>query len=103
MYAGLAKSRLQADDEIQRQAGKLVDGLTNQLDKIQALYRYASRDVRYVGVELGRSVMSRIRHERPCKTSTGTAKTKPRCSFHFSTPSGSKRIWPLSGPTTRGL
>jgi tetratricopeptide (TPR) repeat protein/transglutaminase-like putative cysteine protease len=54
-YAGLVKKHLHGDDEIQRQARKLVSGLTNQLDQIQALYGYASRDVRYVGVELGRS------------------------------------------------
>jgi len=54
-YAGLAKKHLQPDDEIQRQARALVSGLTNRLDQIQALYRHASRDVRYVGVELGRS------------------------------------------------
>jgi tetratricopeptide (TPR) repeat protein len=54
-YAGLAKKHLQAEDTIQRQARTLSSGLTNQLDQIQALYRYASHDVRYVGVELGRS------------------------------------------------
>jgi tetratricopeptide (TPR) repeat protein/transglutaminase-like putative cysteine protease len=54
-YAGLAKKHLQADDNIQRQARSLTNGLIHQLDQIQALYRYASRDVRYVGVELGRS------------------------------------------------
>ncbi|HVM47218.1 MAG TPA: DUF3857 domain-containing protein [Candidatus Acidoferrum sp.] len=54
-YAGLAKKHVLPDDEIRRQAHTLVKGLTNQLEQIQALYRYASRDVRYVGVELGRS------------------------------------------------
>jgi len=53
-YAGLAKKHLRPDDEIQRQVRTLVSGRTNKLDQIQALYRHASRDVRYVGVELGR-------------------------------------------------
>lgn len=54
-YVGLAKKHLQTDEDIQKQARNLISGLTNQLDQIQALYRYASREVRYVGVELGRS------------------------------------------------
>lgn len=54
-YVALAAKHLQTDDDIQKQARKLITGLFNQLDQIQALYRYASHDVRYVGVELGRS------------------------------------------------
>jgi tetratricopeptide (TPR) repeat protein len=54
-YAALAEKHLQPDEEIQMQARKLVSGLSDQMDQIQALYEYASRDVRYVGVELGRS------------------------------------------------
>lgn len=54
-YVALTKKHLQSNPEIQAQARNLVGGLTNQIDQIQALYRYASRDVRYVGVELGRS------------------------------------------------
>ena len=51
----MRKKHLQVEPELQAQARKLVAGLTNQLEQIQSLYRYASRDVRYVGVELGRS------------------------------------------------
>jgi tetratricopeptide (TPR) repeat protein/transglutaminase-like putative cysteine protease len=54
-YAGLAKKPLEGDDEIKKLAHKITSGLTNQTDQIQALYRYASHDVRYVGVELGLS------------------------------------------------
>jgi tetratricopeptide (TPR) repeat protein len=54
-YAGLMKKQLREDDEIKQLARKLTAGLASPSDQIQALYRYASRDVRYVGVELGRS------------------------------------------------
>lgn len=54
-YRRLAKGQLREDPEIASQARKLTSGLTNRMDQIQALYQYASHDVRYVGVELGRS------------------------------------------------
>jgi tetratricopeptide (TPR) repeat protein/transglutaminase-like putative cysteine protease len=52
-YAGLEKDRRQPTDAIKTKASQLVEGKTTDMDKVQALYDYVSRDFRYVSLSFG--------------------------------------------------
>lgn len=52
-YAGLAREKLDADDDVRTLAKKLVAGLTTDRAKVAAIYDYAAGQVRYVALELG--------------------------------------------------
>jgi tetratricopeptide (TPR) repeat protein len=107
-YVGLARKHLQADDDIQKQARKLVSGLTNQLDQIQALYRYASRDVRYVGVELGRSAYEPHLPRETMQNKYGDCKDKAALLVSLLNAAGIKAFMAIvrpnqDGPVDQGL
>jgi transglutaminase-like putative cysteine protease/tetratricopeptide (TPR) repeat protein len=52
-YWGLAHDKLEADEDVRRLARKLVAGLSNERDKVAAIYRHAANETRYVALELG--------------------------------------------------
>lgn len=52
-YAGLAREKLDADDDVRKLARKLTAGLTTDRQKVAAIYGYAAGKVRYVALELG--------------------------------------------------
>jgi hypothetical protein len=54
-YAGVLAGLDWNAAPVREKAAQLVQGHTGDLARIQALYEFAAQDVRYVGVELGRS------------------------------------------------
>jgi Flp pilus assembly protein TadD len=52
-YASLEKDRRVPSPEVRAKAAELTRGLTNNLDKIEALYDYVARNFRYVSLSLG--------------------------------------------------
>lgn len=52
-YAGLEKDRRAPSSEVRAKADELTKGLTNDLDKVQALYDYVAKNFRYVSLSLG--------------------------------------------------
>jgi len=52
-YAFLERTRRQPDDAIRTKAAQLVQGKTDDMDKVKALYDYVSRNVRYVSLSFG--------------------------------------------------
>lgn len=52
-YAGLAREKLDADDDVRDLAKKLTKGLKTDREKVAAIYAYAAGSVRYVALELG--------------------------------------------------
>jgi tetratricopeptide (TPR) repeat protein len=52
-YAGLEKDRRAPSPEVRAKAEELTKGLTNELDKVQALYDFVSKNFRYVSLSLG--------------------------------------------------
>ena len=52
-YAFLERSRRQPDAAIKAKAAELVQGKTDDMDKVKALYDYVSRNVRYVSLSFG--------------------------------------------------
>jgi tetratricopeptide (TPR) repeat protein/transglutaminase-like putative cysteine protease len=52
-YAFLERSRRQADDAVKAKAAELVQGKTDDMEKVKALYDYVSRDIRYVSLSFG--------------------------------------------------
>lgn len=54
-YAGLEKDRRVPTPEVKAKAEELTKGLTNDLDKVQALYDFVAKNFRYVSLSLGLS------------------------------------------------
>jgi tetratricopeptide (TPR) repeat protein/transglutaminase-like putative cysteine protease len=52
-YASLEKDRRQPNDAIKAKAEELVQGKTDDLAKVKALYEYVSRNIRYVSLSFG--------------------------------------------------
>ena len=52
-YAGLLHDRLDLSEDIERTALQLVDGLTDDSAKVEALYDYVSKEIRYVSLSFG--------------------------------------------------
>ena len=52
-YAGLEKDRRAPSPEVRAKAEELTKGLTNALDKVQALYDFVAKNFRYVSLSLG--------------------------------------------------
>ena len=52
-YAALEKDRRQPTDAIKAKAEELVQGKTDDMAKVKALYEYVSRNVRYVSLSFG--------------------------------------------------
>ena len=52
-YADLEKDRRAPSPEVRAKAEELTKGLTNELDKVQALYDFVSKNFRYVSLSLG--------------------------------------------------
>jgi len=52
-YWGLAKDKLDVDEDVRTIARKLVAGLSSDRDKVAAIYRYAASETRYVALEFG--------------------------------------------------
>jgi tetratricopeptide (TPR) repeat protein len=52
-YAGLEKDRRAPSPEVRAKADELTKGLTNDLDKVQALYDFVAKNFRYVSLSLG--------------------------------------------------
>src|ERR1700751_4090632 len=54
-YSQLEKGRTEPSPEIRSKTQELIQGRTAELDKIQALYDYVSKNIRYVSLSLGLS------------------------------------------------
>ncbi len=54
-YSQLEKGRTEPSPEIRAKAQELIQGRTAQLDKIQALYDYVAKNIRYVSLSFGLS------------------------------------------------
>ncbi|MGC2171843.1 MAG: DUF3857 domain-containing protein, partial [Candidatus Sulfotelmatobacter sp.] len=52
-YASLEKDRRAPTPEIRAKAAELTKGLDNQMDKVEALYDFVSKNFRYVSLSLG--------------------------------------------------
>ena len=52
-YASLEKDRRAPSPEVRAKAEELTKGLTSEMDKIQALYDFVSKNFRYVSLSLG--------------------------------------------------
>ena len=52
-YAFLEKTRRQPDDAIRAKAVELVQGKSDDMEKVKALYDYVSRNIRYVSLSFG--------------------------------------------------
>ena len=52
-YAFLERTRRQPDEAIKAKAAELVQGKSNEMDKVKALYDYVSRNIRYVSLSFG--------------------------------------------------
>ncbi len=52
-YASLEKDRRAPSPEVRAKAAELTKGFDNQMDKIQALYDFVSKNFRYVSLSLG--------------------------------------------------
>jgi tetratricopeptide (TPR) repeat protein len=52
-YAALEKDRRAPSPEVRTKAEELTKGLSNDLDKVQALYDFVARNFRYVSLSLG--------------------------------------------------
>ncbi len=52
-YAGLERDRIVPNEKIRAQAEALVQGLTSDREKIEALYNFVARNFRYVSLSLG--------------------------------------------------
>jgi hypothetical protein len=52
-YHGLVSDQLIADPRVKKLASSLVEGLTDPQDKVRAIYRFATDNIRYVGLEFG--------------------------------------------------
>src|SRR5690606_14830733 len=52
-YWRLARDKLAADDSVRALAKKLTEGLTDERDKVAAIYHHAASETRYVALELG--------------------------------------------------
>ena len=52
-YASLEKDRRQPNDAIKAKAAELVQGKTDDMAKVKALYEYVSRNIRYVSLSFG--------------------------------------------------
>ena len=52
-YASLEKDRRAPSPEVRAKAAELTKGLDNQMDRIQALYDFVSKNFRYVSLSLG--------------------------------------------------
>jgi tetratricopeptide (TPR) repeat protein len=52
-YASLDKDRRTPSPEVRAKAEELTKGLTNDMDKVEALYDYVARNFRYVSLSLG--------------------------------------------------
>jgi tetratricopeptide (TPR) repeat protein/transglutaminase-like putative cysteine protease len=52
-YAALAKNRNQPTPEIRAKAAELTAGRANDLEKMQALYEYVAKNIRYVSLSFG--------------------------------------------------
>jgi tetratricopeptide (TPR) repeat protein len=63
-YWGLARDQFDVDDEVRRVAKEITKGLTDERDKVRAVYKYATR-TRYVALEFG---IEGIRPRRTAQT-----------------------------------
>ena len=54
-YAAIAKDAFALNDAIRAKVGELTAEATGEQEKIRALYLFMQREIRYVGIELGRS------------------------------------------------
>jgi tetratricopeptide (TPR) repeat protein/transglutaminase-like putative cysteine protease len=52
-YAFLERERRQPDDAIKAKAAELVQGKSDDMEKVKALYDYVSRNIRYVSLSFG--------------------------------------------------
>ena len=52
-YASLERDRRQPNDAIKAKAEELVQGKTDDMAKVKALYEYVSRNIRYVSLSFG--------------------------------------------------
>ena len=52
-FRGLIKERMQPSAEVRAKAAELTKGLTNEDQKVQALYNYVSLQIRYIGISFG--------------------------------------------------
>ena len=52
-YSSLEHGRVQPSSEVRAKVQELLEGRTEELDKIQALYSYVSKNIRYVGLSFG--------------------------------------------------
>ena len=52
-YAELEKGRTEPTPEIRAKTQELIQGRATELDKIQALYDYVSKNIRYVSLSFG--------------------------------------------------
>ena len=52
-YAGLFRDQMELDDAARAQAKAVVEGVTDEREKIRRLYNYVVKNTRYVGIELG--------------------------------------------------
>ena len=54
-YKGLAKDRYTPDEAIEEAVNQLTGDLITDEDKIREIYHFVASQIRYVGIELGRS------------------------------------------------
>ncbi len=78
-YAGLEKDRRAPSPEVRAKAEELTKGLTNDLDKVQALYDFVAKNFRYVSLSLGLGRYQPTLLPMFCTTSMATARTSTRC------------------------
>jgi transglutaminase-like putative cysteine protease/tetratricopeptide (TPR) repeat protein len=52
-YWGLVKDQFDLDDETRQLAHKIVQGKTTELEKVQAIYDWVTKNTRYVALEFG--------------------------------------------------
>jgi tetratricopeptide (TPR) repeat protein/transglutaminase-like putative cysteine protease len=52
-YAALEKDRIQPSPEVRAKTAELIEGRASELEKIQTLYDYVSKNIRYVSLSFG--------------------------------------------------
>src|SRR5580658_10570296 len=83
-YSHLEHDRRVPTPEIRAQADEIVHGQTTDVEKVQALYEWVSRNIRYVSLSFGVGRYHPILRLTCSRIATATAKTRPPFSKPFS-------------------
>jgi len=54
-WFNLYKDKININDEIKQKIEQLIEGKTNQEDKVRAIYNFCTKEIRYVAVEYGQA------------------------------------------------